>query len=200
MADKLSLRKINDAIERLCWQDVDVPPTEDEVNRETLKDILKSVESAEEAQHGELQEAFDALALKREKKIENIGYVLMYELDTKIEQLETEILRLTIWKKQIQARRKWLVGYCVAEMLRAGIRKVVGKFIRVTVADNSQRSATVPMDPRTKKPRWELVDSRFIGETVEPKLLKQEAIDHYDKTGELPKGFTIQKGKHLRLR
>ena len=194
MADKLSLRKINDAIDRLCWQGVDTLPTDAEVTRETLK----GVEAVETAQHGELQEAFDALALKREVKIENIGYVLM-DKDTKIEQLEQEILRLTIWKKQIQARRKWLVGYCIAEMLRAGIRKVLGQFIRVTVADNSQRSATVPMDPRTKKPRWELVDSRFIGETIEPKLLKQEAIDHYDKTGELPKGFTIQKGKHLRL-
>ena len=145
MGDKLSLRKINDAIDRLCWLHVDVPPSEDEVTRETLKGI----ETAEESQHGELQVAFDALALKREVKIENIGYVLM-DKDTKIEQLEQEILRLTIWKKQIQARRKWLVGYCIAEMLRAGIRKVLGQFIRVTVADNSQRSATVPMDPRTK--------------------------------------------------
>ena len=195
MADKLSLGRINDEIDRLCWQGIEAPPTEgDEISHETLK----LVETAEEEQHAELQKAFDALEMQRKTKVEHIGYALM-DKDTKIEQLEKEILRLQIWKKQIQSRRAWLLWYCITEMVRAGIRKVAGKFIRVTVANNSQYSAKVPINPHTKKPRWEAIDPRFVGETVEPKLLKQDAIDHYNSTGEVPKGFTISKGKHLRI-
>ena len=192
--DKLSLRKINDAIDRICWQGIDAPPTEDEITRDTLK----LVDTAEAMQHDDLHKALEALKLKRNIKIEHIGYVLMNKA-TKIEQLEKEILRLTIWKKQIQARKKWLLWYCLSEMMRAGIRKIVGEFIRITVAKNSQPSATVPIDPFTKKPRWDLIDSRFIGEEVKPKLLKQEAIDHFNRTDELPEGFNISTGNHLRI-
>lgn len=195
MADRQSLRKINDDIDRLCWQGIEAPPTED---GNFTHETLKLVETSEEEQHAELQKALDALKLKRDTKIEHIGYDLMHK-DDKIEQLEKEILRLQIWKKQIQARRKWLLWYCVTEMVRAGIRQVIGKFIRVTVADNGQYSAKVPIDPLTKKPQWELIDSRFIGEKVEPQLLKQDAIDHFNRTDEMPKGFTISKGKHLRI-
>ena len=196
MADRQTLREIIDDIDRLSWQGIDAPPTDDGI---LTHETLKLVETAEEAQHAELQKAFDALKFKCDTKIENIGYVLMNQ-DDKIEQLGKEILRLQIWKKQIESRRAWLLWYCVSEMVRAGIRKVVGKFIRVTVANNSQPSAKVPMNPHTKKPRWELIDPRFVGETREPKLLKQDAIDHYDRTGEMPEGFTITKGQHLRIR
>ena len=196
MADRQSLRDIIDDIDRLCWQGIDAPPTEDEkITHETLK----LVETSEEEQHAELQKALDALKIKANVKIENIGYVLMHQ-DDKVEQLENEILRLTIWKKQIQARRAWLIWYCITGMIRAGIRQVIGKFIRVTVVKNGQYSAKVPMDPHTKKPRWEQIDPRFIGEEVKPKLLKQGAIDHFNNTGEVPKGFTIEKGQHLRIR
>lgn len=196
MADRQSLRDINDDIDRLGWQGIDAPPTDDD--DELTHETLKLVESTEEEQHAELQAALDALKLKRDTKIEHIGYVLMHQ-DDKVEQLEKEVLRLTIWKKQIQARRKWLIWYCITEMVRAGIRSITGKFVRVTVCKNSQPSAKVPMDPHTKKPRWELIDSRFIGEDVKPKLLAQEAIDHFNRTGEVAKGFTIETGKHLRV-
>ena len=194
MVDRLSLGRINDEIDRLCWQGIEQPPTDDDVLDHAT---LENVEDSEEAQHAEIQEALDALKMQRTDKIENIGYALMSK-DTKIEQLEKEIGRLVLWKNQIQSRRKWLIWYCLTEMIRAGIRHVAGKFIRVTVCKNPQPSAKVPMDPN-KKPRWELIDPRFIGEKVEPKLLKQDAIDHFERTGELPKGFTISTGKHLRI-
>ena len=197
MADKLSLGRINDEIERLCWVGIDLPPTEDDVlDHETLE----SVQDSEKEYQAELQEALDALKMQRDEKIENIGYVLMNQ-DTKVEQLEKEIKRLTLWKKQIQARNKWLIWYCLTEMVRAGIRSITGKFIRLTVCKNSQPSAKVPMNPDTKEPRWELIDPRFVGETVKPKLLKQDAVDHFNLTGEIPVGFTIiTDGKHLRKR
>ena len=197
MADRLSLGRINDAIDRLCWQGIEEPPSPDDVIEHPT---LESVEDSEVAQHAEIQEALDALKMQRTVKIENIGYDLMNK-DTKIEQLELEIARLTLWKNQIKARKKWLKWYCLTEMVRAGIRHVAGEFIRITVCKNSQPSAKVPMHPHTKKPRWELIDPRFIGETVEPKLLKQDAIDHFNKTEEVPKGFTmITDAKHLRIR
>ena len=196
MTDRLSFGRINDEIDRLCWMGIEEPPTEDDVLDHPT---LASVEDAVEAHHAELQEALDALKMKRNEKVENIGYDLMNK-DTKIEQLEKEIARLTLWKNQIKSRKKWLKWYCLTEMVRAGIRHVAGNFIRITVAKNSQPSAKVPTDPFTKKPRWELIDPQFIGETVEPKLLKQEAIDHFNKTGKVPQGFTIiTDGKHLRI-
>ena len=196
MADKLSLGRINDKIERLCWVGIDLPPTEEDAQHETLE----TIEASEEAQQAELQKALDALKMERDEKVENIGYVLMNQ-DTKVEQLEKEIKRLTLWKKQIQARNKWLIWYCLTEMVRAGIRSITGKFIRLTVCKNSQPSAKVPMNPDTKEPRWELIDPRFVGETVKPKLLKQDAVDHFNRTGEIPVGFTIiTDGKHLRKR
>ena len=196
MKDRLSLGRINDEIDRLCWQGIEEPPTEDDVLDHPT---IENVEDSEETHHAEIQEALETLKMKRNEKVENIGYVLM-DKDTKIEQLEKEIAKLTLWKRQIQARKKWLKWYCLTEMVRAGIRHVAGNFIRITVAKNSQPSAKVPTDPFTKKPRWELIDPQFIGETVEPKLLKQEAIDHFNQTGKAPKGFTIiTDGKHLRI-
>ena len=139
MTDRLSLGRINDEIDRLCWQGIEAPPSEDDVLDHPT---LESVESSQEEQHTELKTALDALKMQRNVKIENIGYDLM-EKDTKIEQLEKEIARLTLWKNQIKSRRKWLLWYCLTEMVRAGIRHVAGKFIRITVAKNSQPSAKV---------------------------------------------------------
>lgn len=172
-----SLRKINAQIKRICFAERD--------------------NNAEA--RAEMQAELDALEMKRGEKLENIGYVRI-EQKAYLKRLRAEKKRINREIKSVEADGAWLDWYCMMEMLEASMRKFKGKFLTLTVCA-SPTSAKVPMNPDTNKPRWDLIDPRFVGETVEPKLLTQEAIDHYNRTGEVAEGFRIiEDAEHLRVR
>lgn len=185
-----SLRSIDDEILRICSQGLSLAD-----NTETDKDGLTTPVAASDA---ELQSQLDALVMKRDKKIENIGYVLLGQ-EAKIEEIDAEIKRLDQWKKRIANRKKSLAGYCVMEMLRTGIRKVTGKFIELTL-NKSQPTGEYAKTP-DGKPDFDRIDPRFVEEVVTEKVNTADAIRHYKNTGgknggEVPEGFRITDNRH----
>ena len=162
-------------------------------------DLIMEQRRRGEITDAETETALDTLYMKLGQKLENIGYVRI-EKKAYIKRLKAEKKRIDREIHAVTEDVKWLDLYCMAEMVRAGLRKFQGNFIKIAIS-KSQNSAEVPIDPDTKKPQWDLIDSRFVGETVEPKLLKQEALDHYERTGEVPEGFTIITDReHLRVK
>ena len=170
----------------------------------TLREINSKIETlTNEFERGEItaeefQASLDALEMKLGEKLEQIAYVRK-EQKAYIQRMRDEKKRLDREIKSVTESGEWLDAYCIFEMERAGMEKFQGKFTRLSVCP-SRTSAKVPINPDTNKPQWELIDPRFVGETVEPKLLKQEGIDHYERTDEIPEGFTIiTDAKHLRI-
>ena len=170
---------------------------------ETLKGITDQITrilSQGYANNDELFNQLDALQGKRDKKVENIGYVLL-EHDTRIEDIEKQQARLEALKQKIIKNRDNLMNYCVMEMLRSGIQKVVGKFIELTVC-KSPTSAEYAKTPEGK-PDFDRIDPRFVEVEVteKPKVQTAAAIRYYKNTGgknggKVAKGFRIIDNRH----
>ena len=172
-----TLRQINNDIEQLCLE----TPYEDDDSEHEIEAELKM-----------LNLAFD-------EKLEAIGNVRM-EQKAYIKRLRAEKARLDKEITSVESRGKWLDFYCMAEMLRAGVRSFTGKFLKLTIA-KSPVSAEVATNPDDGKPRIEDIDPRFVQEVVSHKVDKSEAIRHYKQTGEVPEGFRIVDNReHLRIR
>ena len=142
----------------------------------------------------------DALEIKRDKKIENIGYVLLNH-DTRIESIEKQQARLEALKQKFIKERDGLERYCIFQMLRMGIQKVVGTFIELTVS-KSPTSAEYAKTP-DGKPDFDRIDPRFVEVEVSEKrkVNKSDAIRHYKNTGgkdggQVAKGFKIIDDRH----
>ena len=172
-----TLRQINNDIERLCLE----TPYEDDDSEQGIEAELQM-----------LNLAFD-------EKLEAIGNVRV-EQKAYIKRLRAEKARLDKEIASVESRGKWLDFYCMAEMLRAGVRNFTGKFLKLTIA-KSPVSAEVATNPDDGKPCIEDIDPRFVKEVVSHKVDKSEAIRHYKQTGEVPEGFRIVDNReHLRIR
>ena len=170
----LTLRQINDEIEKICFE-------------------------TEDGNEAEIPKQLDALQMKLEEKLENIGYVRV-EQKAYIKRLKAEKQRIDKEIASVEARGKWLDWYCMHEMLRAGIRTFKGKFIKLSIC-KSPVSAEVEIHPDTKEPQWDEIDPRFVEQVVTHKVNKSDAIQHYKQTGEVPDGFImIENREHLRIR
>ena len=184
-----SLRKINNEIEELCLYGVEIDDDDQE------SDIITPVEVDEDA----LQTALDALEMERLEKVEQIGMFLLNN-KYKIEELEQEIRRLREWKSRLDKRCKWLKWYCMSEMIRAGMKKLAGKFINISVS-KSRMSTTYPTKPGTKVPIVELIDPEYVIEVVTYKVDADKALRDYKKDKEPIRGFTFHDDNtHLRLK
>ena len=172
---RLTLRQINEEIERICLETPYDPENEAEV----------------EAQ-------LKALNLKFDEKLENIGYVRI-EQKAYIKRLREEKARIDREIANVTQRGDSLDWYCLAEMLRVGLRTFTGKFLKLSIR-KSPVSAEVPIDPDTHKPRVEDIDPNFVEQVITYKVKKSDAIQHYKQTGEVPEGFTIiENREHLRI-
>lgn len=172
-----TLREINDAIDALL---LDTPYEDDDTE-------------------AEIQAQLAALNLKFDEKLENIGFVRL-QMKADVKMLDAEIQRLIARKNGILKRGNWLDRYCIAEMLRAGIKSLKGKFLTIG-RQASPVSADIPIHPDTQEPDISQIDGRFVEEVVTHKVHKREAIEHYKNTGEVPEGFTfIENNEHLRIR
>ena len=197
MADYIpeTLRDIDDEILRITFQGLSRQENDALINA-SEGDLTTPVEITDD----EIFKQLDALEMKRDKKVENIGYALLKQ-DAKIEELGTEIKRLQRWQKRIKGRRKGLTWYCVTEMMRTGLLKVTGKFIEIALHKNPKPSAEYATDARGK-PDFSQIDARFVHE--EEKVIKtidkDAAIQHFRSTGKAPDGFRINDtGHHLRI-
>ena len=185
MADKRqSLRAINDEIEELCWHGVELPELDGEGNLITLV-----------IEEDELEQRLNKLGIKQKEKIENIGYALI-DMGYKVDNLTAEIRRLTVWRDAIQQRSKWLKWYTVMEMMRAGLKKISGKFVTVSV-----RKSPVSADYATTingEPNLDAIDPKYVKEVVTYKVDKKQVIKDFKASGEVPKGFNFHtENQHL---
>ena len=106
---RLTLRQINEEIERICLETPYDPENEAEI----------------EAQ-------LKALNLKFDEKLENIGYVRI-EQKAYIKRLREEKARIDREIANVTQRGDSLDWYCLAEMLRAGLRTFTGKFLKLSI-------------------------------------------------------------------
>jgi len=194
--NKKSLRKINDEIEELCMYGIDVPDEEDEDETGLITPVEVDLDDIHD---NYLQDKLDELDMERKEKIEEIGkFLLNNKYD--IEDLDKEIKRLRKWKNQLEKRGSWLKWYCMTEMIRAGIMKLTGKFIRMSV-NKSRTSATYPTKPGTKEPIVELIDPEYIEEVITYKVDASQALRDYKRDEKPIRGFTFHENNtHLRLK
>ena len=185
-----TLRSINNKLKAICFRGLAMPieSGDDETN-----DLITPVDVTDD----ELKAELDALTMKRDKKIESIGYVLI-EQDGKIVQIADEIKRLEAWMKRMKSRRRWLAWYCLMEMLHNGIRVVTGKFIELRVHKNSQPTVKVLAVNAKGKPNFEQIDPDFVEDVVKvaPKVNTDKAKAHFASTGRNPKGLEVRTNEH----
>ena len=156
--------------------------------REINNDILELTDAALDADcTEELESGLSNLEIERDEKIENIAY-LRLEQKAEVQALDDEIRRLQSRKRAIENQGRWLDSYCVAEMLRAGIKLVVGKFVKLAVR-KSPVSFT-HADDITE------LDPEFVTEEITYKVSKSDVARHFKATGEIPRGFEIVDNKH----
>ena len=166
---KWSFKRINDEIEKLCDEGIDEIPELDEAGG-----LITPIDV--DSEHTLLEQALDALEIAREAKVESIGHHCL-KLKERKAWLDLEIKRLTIWSKQVEGRRSWLIAYCLGEMVRGGIRKIAGKLLTVSVR-KSPVSATYAMN-MDDTPNVDAIDSRYIRTFTEFKVDKKSALDAY---------------------
>lgn len=185
-----TLRDINNKLKAICFRGLAMPVESDD---EGENDLITPIDVTDE----ELKAELDALTMKRDKKVESIGYVLI-EQDGKIERIGNEIKRLEKWMKRIKSRRRWLAWYCLMEMLHNGIRVVTGKFIELRVHKNPQPTVNVLAVDVKGKPNFEQIDPDFVEEVVDvsQKVNKDKAKAHFASTGRNPKGLEVRTNEH----
>ncbi len=166
-----------------------------EINDEIF--AICQTEGSAERTDADLQDALDRLRMERDQKLENIGEIRL-EQKAQVKTLEAEIKRLQEMKRQVENRGKRLDRYCMAEMIRAGIRTFTGRFVRMVVC-KSPTSAEVVTNG-VGQPVLEAIDAEFVEPVVTHKIRRADAIEHWRQTGEAPQGFTIRDDKqHLRV-
>ena len=165
---RFSFRKINELIEEIGTEGVDYAPEVDPATGEVLTHVITSED--------DIAEALDELEMQREEKVENIGR-LCQKLEAKAKEIDTEIKRLTGWSKAMKHRASWLKHYCLEEMKRAGITKVTGKFVRVSVR-KSPVSASIATD-MDGRPDTTVLDAAYVHELTSHKVDKIGAISDY---------------------
>ena len=150
---------------------------------ESLKDITDEITGilSQGLEDDELFNRLDMLETKRDKKVENIGYVLLKH-DERIEDIEREQARLEVLKQSIIKDRDRLMNYCVMQMLRMGIDKVIGKFIELTIP-KPRIITKVALDPKGK-PDYSRIDPRFVEEITDTSLKVNK--DDANATGNRP--------------
>ena len=191
-----SFRKINDEIEELCLYGIDVPDEEEDEETGLITPVEVDMDDIHKNYlHNKLEE----LDMERKEKIEQIGKFLLNN-NADIEELEKEIRKLRKWKSLLEKRGIWLKWYCMTEMIRAGISKLSGKFIRMSV-NKSRTSATYPTKPGTKEPIVELIDPKYVREVIEYKVDANQALRDYKNNKKPIRGFSFKEDNtHLRVK
>lgn len=161
-----------------------------EINAQILELTAELVDAEDEAEETAILEALDALAIKREQKLDNIAYVRL-QLKSDIKSIDDEIKRLQARKRGIENAARRLDGYVMVEMQRAGTRKHEGKYASLTIAKSPVSCEVINPD---------VIPEAFTETVTEVKILKSEAIRHYKMTGEIIDGLLFYQNEHVRIK
>lgn len=148
---------------------------------ENLK-VLDEVEPIDDEERNRLKETLDALEIKIEDKIADIGKYLL-GIKSDIDTLKTEETRLKHKRATLESNYEWLKLYVLRAIQQAMIEEVKRPVCTVKRKFNPPSVGYVNMD--------ELIEDfiRIIPETREPN--KQAIIEYFKLTGEAPSGAEI---------
>ena len=161
-----------------------------EINQHILDLTDALIDAEDEAEETAILEALDALAIKREQKLDNIAYVRL-QLKSDIKSIDDEIKRLQARKRGIENAARRLDGYVLVEMRCAGKRKHEGKYASLTIAKSPVSCQVIDPD---------VIPDAFTETVTETKILKSEAIRHYKSTGEIIDGLLFYQNDHVRIK
>lgn len=161
-----------------------------EINTEILELSEELVDAIDDAERTAIIEAIDALAIKRNEKLESIAHVRIQQKSDVIA-IDAEIKRLCRRKQAIENAGKSLDIYTLTEMKTAGIKRYQGKLASITVA-KSTMAAIVLNESDIPEPFIEVKTERIIK--------KADAIRYHKESGNPVAGFKFHQGEHLRIK
>ena len=161
-----------------------------QINAEILNLTDELIDAVDEAEEMAILEALDALAIKREQKLENIAHVRL-QMKSDVNAIDAEIKRLQARKNATENAARRLDGYVIVEMQRAGKRKHEGKLASLTIAKSPVSCQVIDPD---------VIPDAFTETVTETKINKADAIRHYKQTGEIIDGFRFYQNEHVRIK
>lgn len=138
----------------------------------------------------ELEQELAQLDEDLDRKVENVALVVR-ELEAEAAGVAEEVERLERMKAARDHAAKRLKDYLKVQLTLAGRPKVAGKLVTVQVVKNGVPAITwLGTDEEIPEP--------FRRVRVE--LNGQAVRDEYRRTGQVPPGFEVSHGTHLRIR
>lgn len=161
-----------------------------EINQEILDLTDELIDAQDAAEATAIIEAIDALAIERDKKLDNIAYVRL-QMKSDVKAIDAEIKRLQARKHATENAGKRLDGYVMEELRRAGIKRHRGKLANLTITKSPMCCIVLNADdiPDTfKETRTEIV------------IKKSDAIKYFRDTQQDVSGLKFHQGEHLRIK
>ena len=152
------------------------------------EELIDAQDSAEETET--IIEAIDALAIERDKKLDNIAYVRL-QMKSDVKAIDAEIKRLQARKHATENAGRRLDGYVMEELRRAGIKRHKGKLANLTITKSPMCAIVLNIDD---------VPDAFVEERREVVIKKAEAITYHRDTHEDVTGLKFVQGEHLRIK
>lgn len=123
------------------------------------------------------------------EKSENcVKAVRIYE--EQLESVESEYKRLRNLRKHIKKQVSGLKDYIATQMITTGQEVIQTDLFKLRLQDS-------PM--KVEYSDIEEVDPDWVQEKVKKFISKKDIAEHIKNTGEVPKGITARKDKHLRI-
>lgn len=181
-----------------------------------LQAVLDDVRENDGVLDEELEARLDEIEGKFEEKVERV--CLAYRnLEAEAEMVEEEAARLEARADRLHREADGLKNYLHAQLRKADRERVEGKLISVRRQENSRPSITWNR-PDTLPPEWfarvrvtgkipraELTPDQveelehLPGLNVKVEADTQAAYEEWKSGGELPDGFHVERGEHVRI-
>ena len=155
-----------------------------------LRDIEDALIEAEGELTPEIEARMEAAEMAFEDKVRRICEIRQNMLRT-AEAYQAEIDRLSVRVRGLGKSADSLKGYLFEQMERAGKQKIEVPPFRLAIQPNGRPSIRWTLNPEAAPERFRRVDVRIDGDA---------AYREWRETGELPEGFLVDIGRHLRVR
>ena len=160
-----------------------------QINAQILDLTEELIDAQDSAEADAIIEALDALALERNKKLDNIAYVRLQQ-KSDVKAIDTEIKRLQARKTAIENAGKRLDLYVMVELKNAGLKSHRGKLANLTIS-KSPMCAIVLNEAD--------VPESFKETRTETVIKKSDAIKYFRETQQDVSGLKFHQGEHIRI-
>jgi hypothetical protein len=161
-----------------------------QINAEILDLTDELIDAQDSAEENAIIEALDALALERDKKLDNIAYVRL-QMKSDVKAIDAEIKRLQARKHATENAGRRLDGYVMEELKRAGIKRHKGKLANLTISKSPMCAIVTNMDD---------IPDCFKETRTETVVKKSDAIKYFRETQQAVSGLKFIQGEHIRIK